>query len=246
MLGVGWTEMLLIGVVALIIIGPKELPAVMQRIGKFAGTIRRMGSEFQRELNKTTGLNEITNLRNSVTAPLKATADAIRKEFNTVTPSGAVQPSGVIKPADPAAQSVVNEIKAAAGIAAASSTPTAAAPAVAPATPAVAATTPAPASGATAPAPGAPPAKARRPTKVSAPAESAVASSDLPAPVRRARARKLIESPAPVEAIAPASRRTVAAARTEGAGTASKTEEPVARKPSPRKKSAQPAADEKP
>ena len=85
MLGVGWTEMLVIGVVALIVIGPKDLPVMMGRIGKFAATIRRMGSEFQRELNKTTGLNEITNLRNSVTAPLKATADAIRKEFNTTT-----------------------------------------------------------------------------------------------------------------------------------------------------------------
>ena len=47
MLGVGWTEMLLIGVVALIVIGPKELPALMHRVGKFAGTIRRMGQDFQ-------------------------------------------------------------------------------------------------------------------------------------------------------------------------------------------------------
>jgi sec-independent protein translocase protein TatB len=117
MLGVGWTEMLVIGVVALIVIGPKELPAVMNRIGKFAGTIRRMGAEFQRELNKTTGLNELTSLRNSVTAPLRATADAIRKEFNSVTPSGTVEPSGALKPQDPKGESVVDEIKAAAGLA---------------------------------------------------------------------------------------------------------------------------------
>ena len=43
MLGVGWTEMLVIGVVALIVIGPKELPALMQKLGRFAGTVRRMG-----------------------------------------------------------------------------------------------------------------------------------------------------------------------------------------------------------
>lgn len=116
MLGVGWTEMLVIGVVALIVIGPKDLPAMMQRVGRFAGTIRRMGQDFQRELNKTTGLNEITNLRNSVTAPLKATADAIRKEFNTTTATGTVEPSGAIKPADPKAESVVNEIREKAGM----------------------------------------------------------------------------------------------------------------------------------
>ena len=40
MLGVGWTEMLVIGVVALIVIGPKDLPVMMGRIGKFAATIR--------------------------------------------------------------------------------------------------------------------------------------------------------------------------------------------------------------
>ena len=35
MLGVGWTEMLLIGVMALVVIGPKDLPVVMRRLGKF-------------------------------------------------------------------------------------------------------------------------------------------------------------------------------------------------------------------
>ena len=44
MLGVSWSEMLLVGVVALIVIGPKDLPAVMHRIGKFAATIRRIAS----------------------------------------------------------------------------------------------------------------------------------------------------------------------------------------------------------
>lgn len=116
MLGLGWTEMLVIGVVALIVIGPKDLPMVMNRIGKFAGQIRRMGTEFQREINKTTGLDEVRNLRNSITAPLKQTTEEIRREFNTMTTTGP-KPSGVIKPADPKAESVVDEIKAKAGMA---------------------------------------------------------------------------------------------------------------------------------
>ena len=71
MFGIGWTEMLVLGVVALIVIGPKDLPVVMNRLGKMVNSVRRMGSEFQRELNKATGLNEITDLRRSITAPLK-------------------------------------------------------------------------------------------------------------------------------------------------------------------------------
>lgn len=118
MLGLGWTEMLVIGVVALIVIGPKDLPVVMGRIGKFVGQIRRMGNDFQREINRTTGLDEVRNLRNSITSPLKKTAEEIRKEFNTMTPSGP-QPSGVIKPADPKVESVVDELRSAAGMPAA-------------------------------------------------------------------------------------------------------------------------------
>jgi len=88
---------------------------VMNRIGKIAGQIRRMGNEFQREINKTTGLDEVRNLRNSITAPLKKTSDEIRKEFNAMTPTGP-KPSGALKPADPKTESVVDEIKAAAGM----------------------------------------------------------------------------------------------------------------------------------
>ncbi|MBF0678024.1 MAG: twin-arginine translocase subunit TatB [Devosia sp.] len=115
MLGLSWTEMLVIGVVALIFIGPKDLPVVMGRIGKVVGQIRRMGTEFQREINRTTGLDEVRNLRSSITDPLKKSADEIRREFNAMTPTGP-KPSGAIKPADPKAESVVDELRSAAGM----------------------------------------------------------------------------------------------------------------------------------
>lgn len=115
MLGVGWTEMLLIGVVALIVIGPKDLPVLMGRLGKMVATVRRMGNEFQREINRTTGLDQVTDLRKSITEPLKKTADEIKREFNRTTATG-VEPSGIIKPATPGAESVVDEIHAKIGL----------------------------------------------------------------------------------------------------------------------------------
>lgn len=118
MLGLGWGELLVIGVVALIFIGPKDLPIVMRRVGQVVGTIRRMGSEFQRELNKTTGLDEVRSLRNSITAPLRQTTEEIRREFNAIGKDGTVKPSGVMKPTDPKTESVVDQIKAQAGMAA--------------------------------------------------------------------------------------------------------------------------------
>ncbi|MBJ3785563.1 Sec-independent protein translocase protein TatB [Devosia sediminis] len=117
MLGLGWTEMLVIGVVALIFIGPKDLPVVMGKVGKVIGQIQRMGREFQREINKTTGLDEVRNLRTSITSPLKKTADEIRRDFNAIGKDGTQSPTGALKPTDPNTESVVDAIQQQAGMA---------------------------------------------------------------------------------------------------------------------------------
>jgi len=117
MLGLSWTELLVVGIVALIVIGPKDLPVVMGRIGKVIGQIQRLGRDFQREINKTTGLDEVRNLRSSITDPLKKTADEIRKEFNAIGKDGQQTPTGALKPTDPNVESVADAIKEKAGIA---------------------------------------------------------------------------------------------------------------------------------
>ena len=168
MFGLGWTEMLVIGVVALIVIGPKDLPVVMNRIGKAFGAIRRMGSEFQRELNKASGLDQITDLRKSITEPLKQTATEIRNEFNKPLPGGGVAPSGAIKPKDPKVESVVDEIHEKVGM-----SPPSTGPAPQPYTPFTK--------------------EAQEKYRAEQAAEKAAAGG-----------AKAVESPAPVEAIAPA------------------------------------------
>ena len=47
MFDIGWGELLLIGIVALIAIGPKELPGVLRTLGQWMAKLRRMASEFQ-------------------------------------------------------------------------------------------------------------------------------------------------------------------------------------------------------
>jgi len=115
MFGAGWTEMLIIGIVALVVIGPKDLPIVMRKVGRVVGTVRRMGSEFQRELNKTTGLDQITDLKRSITEPLRQTSEEIAREFNRQTSTG-VEPSGLITPTDPKVESVYDQIAATSGV----------------------------------------------------------------------------------------------------------------------------------
>jgi sec-independent protein translocase protein TatB len=60
--GIGGSELLVVAVVALMVIGPKELPKVLRAIGKTLASMRGMASEFQGHLDaamKDTGLNEI-------------------------------------------------------------------------------------------------------------------------------------------------------------------------------------------
>ena len=50
MFDIGWGELVVIGIVALIAIGPKELPTVLRTLGQFMGKVRRMANGFQGQL----------------------------------------------------------------------------------------------------------------------------------------------------------------------------------------------------
>lgn len=51
MFGIGWPELLLIGIVALVAIGPKDLPPLMRQLGKWVRTARQMFHEFQTHID---------------------------------------------------------------------------------------------------------------------------------------------------------------------------------------------------
>src|SRR6201989_904184 len=66
MFDIGWSEFVVIGVVALIVIGPKELPAVLRAIGQWTTKIRRMAGEFQSQFREAMRKPERADLKNSV------------------------------------------------------------------------------------------------------------------------------------------------------------------------------------
>ena len=63
MFDIGWSELLVIGVVALIVIGPKELPGALRTLGQWMGKIRRMASEFQGQFQEAMREAEIDQLK---------------------------------------------------------------------------------------------------------------------------------------------------------------------------------------
>lgn len=65
MFDIGWGEMVVIGVVALIAIGPKELPGVLRMVGQWMGKARRMAAEFQGQFNEAMREAEMADLKKS-------------------------------------------------------------------------------------------------------------------------------------------------------------------------------------
>ncbi|WP_441236385.1 Sec-independent protein translocase protein TatB [Bradyrhizobium sp. 930_D9_N1_4] len=65
MFDIGWSELVLIGVVALVAIGPKELPGVLRMVGQWMGKARKMASEFQGQFQEAMREAEMADLKKS-------------------------------------------------------------------------------------------------------------------------------------------------------------------------------------
>jgi sec-independent protein translocase protein TatB len=78
MFDISWTEFLLIGVVALIVIGPKELPGVLRTLGQWTRKVRSMANEFQNQFQEA--------MREAEMADLKKEVDDLAKDFRHYDP----------------------------------------------------------------------------------------------------------------------------------------------------------------
>src|ERR1044072_6449274 len=63
MFDISWGKLVIIGVVALLVIGPKELPAVLRQLGQWMTKIRRMAAEFQGQFNEAMREAEMADLK---------------------------------------------------------------------------------------------------------------------------------------------------------------------------------------
>ena len=76
--GVGYTEMFLIAVVAIVVIGPKDLPRVLRAFGKTMAKVRGMAREFQGHLDS---------------AIREAGLDEVKKDLQSMKDIGAMEPA---------------------------------------------------------------------------------------------------------------------------------------------------------
>lgn len=78
MFDLSWGELVLIGLVALIVIGPKELPTVLRTVGQWVTKVRRMASEFQGQFQEAIRESEFADLKKQVDSigdPLRGVSD---------------------------------------------------------------------------------------------------------------------------------------------------------------------------
>lgn len=112
---VGWGELVLIGVVALIVFGPKELPVVLRTVGQYMTKVRRMAAEFQSQFQEAMREAEMAELKQHFDAMQDAAKDihsfdpasSIRNQIEgaaaekpkDAVPPGSVAPAAVPEPA---------------------------------------------------------------------------------------------------------------------------------------------------
>lgn len=93
MFGLGASEMVVIGIVALIVIGPKDLPGLFRTMGQFTGKARMMAREFSRAMDQAadqSGVKDMSNTLKAATNPTKFGTDKL-KEATGMTKGPATQ-----------------------------------------------------------------------------------------------------------------------------------------------------------
>ncbi len=115
MFDIGWTEMLVIAIVMIVVVGPKDLPRMLRTFGKTTAKLRAMAGDFQKQFNEALREAELEDLKKSVDElrsldpssevrkqlnPFEKAAQDIRAGLDTLKPA----PPPVIEPAGAGAQ----------------------------------------------------------------------------------------------------------------------------------------------
>jgi sec-independent protein translocase protein TatB len=83
MFDIGFTELLVIGVVALIVIGPERLPGVARTLGHLFGRMQRYVNEVKADIQREVELDELKKLRESVEQSAREIEQSVNRELDT-------------------------------------------------------------------------------------------------------------------------------------------------------------------
>src|SRR5438067_5870355 len=78
------SKLLILGIVALLVIGPKDLPALLRTIGKYMGIIKRQAAEFRAQFDEAMRESELADLKKSVESVQQETEASMREATSAV------------------------------------------------------------------------------------------------------------------------------------------------------------------
>ena len=84
MFDIGFSELLVIGLVALIVIGPERLPRVARTLGILAGRLQRYVADVKADINREVELDELRKMKDSVTQAASGFESSVQSELNSV------------------------------------------------------------------------------------------------------------------------------------------------------------------
>lgn len=87
MFDIGFSELMVIGVVALIVIGPEKLPRVARTLGHLLGRAQRYVNDVKSDINREIQLEELKKLQAEVTESARSLEDSVRKEYEAARTS---------------------------------------------------------------------------------------------------------------------------------------------------------------
>ncbi|HTL27530.1 MAG TPA: Sec-independent protein translocase protein TatB [Burkholderiales bacterium] len=82
MFDIGFSELLVIGVVALIVIGPERLPRVARTIGHLMGRMQRYVADVKADIDREVELEELRKMRDSVQQAATSIESSVQSELN--------------------------------------------------------------------------------------------------------------------------------------------------------------------
>lgn|SRR6185295_15255571 len=82
MFDIGFSELLVIGIVALIVIGPEKLPRVARTVGVLAGRLQRYVSDVKADINREIELEELRKMRDSMQQAASEMQSSVQTELN--------------------------------------------------------------------------------------------------------------------------------------------------------------------
>jgi sec-independent protein translocase protein TatB len=127
MFDLGWSELLVVGVVALVVLGPKELPNALRTVSNLTKAARKLAGEFQSGINEIVREAELEDARKAAqsigkgsiskaienvvdpTGELKSTVTGVEKDLNEtrqISPVGPIPPAPTVSTAPPATPAI--------------------------------------------------------------------------------------------------------------------------------------------